>query len=187
MTLRVMELLVRRGWSMETAHLKGEMNTLADTLSRGTAISTEWTLDRESFQWACKRIDTQPEVDLCATSANHQLPAFVAPCQMAGAVGIDCLAVDWNQWKAVYIFPPLPLISRVLAKLESFEGEAVLVIPDWPLRPWYAKLRGLCPKFTQFVEPILTQRAGGRLFSAPRCWTENLVAWTFSGWHMDNK
>ena len=172
---------------MEATHLKGEMNTLADTLSRGTAISTEWTLDRESFQWACKRLTTYPEVDLCATTANRQLQAFVAPCQMAGAVGIDCLAVDWNQWKGVYIFPPLPLVSRVLAKLESFEGEAVLVIPDWPLRPWYARLRELCPVFSPFVDPILTQRAGGRLFSAPRCWTENLVAWTFSNWPTDNE
>ena len=41
MTLRVKELLMSRGWSMETAHVKGEMNSLADTLSRGQAISTE--------------------------------------------------------------------------------------------------------------------------------------------------
>ena len=138
---------------MDTAHVKGEMNSLADTLSRGFAISTEWKLDRRSFQWACRRVSSLPEVDLCATTENYQLPVFIAPRQMAGAAGIDCLAVDWNQWKTVYIFPPLPLVSRVLDKLKSFEGEAVLVIPDWPLRPWYARLRELGTEFSQFRIP----------------------------------
>ena len=107
---------------MDTAHVRGEMNSLADTLSRSQPISTEWALDRRSFLWACKRVSNFPEVDMCATIFNHQLPAFVAPCEMAGAAGVNCLAVDWNQLKTVYIFPPLPLVSRVLAKLESFES-----------------------------------------------------------------
>ena len=47
MTLRVKELLISRGWTMDVAHMKGEMNSLADTLSRSSAISTEWKLDRE--------------------------------------------------------------------------------------------------------------------------------------------
>ena len=125
MTLRVRQLLVSRGWSVEVSHVKGNMNVLADALSRRVPISTEWSLDRESFLWACARTSSPPLVDLCATSENHQLPTFVAPCQMAEATDIDCPLVNWNQWKTVYVFPPLPLVSQVLKKLELFEGEEV--------------------------------------------------------------
>ena len=99
---------MKRGWFLRAVYLRGVLNTRADTLSRSGPIQTEWELDQASFHWLSQLTSIPLQVDLCATTANVKLSAFVAPAPMRGAVGVDCLLVDWNQWNVVYIFPLYP-------------------------------------------------------------------------------
>ena len=141
----IAELIWKRAilkrWTIRVAHIKGSYNVLADMLSRDTPLSTEWSLHRRDFQ---KILDLNQdlEVDLFATSLNAQLQEFVSPCPDQGAVTVDALTIDWGQWDHLYLFPPVPLIPKVLAKLEqtAFKS-AILITPDTPGRPWFMALQ----------------------------------------------
>ena len=158
MTPRVKELLTNKMDERDSSSQRG------DEYAGRHPVQDKYNLDRvrsgkEVLTAGIQKGNQLARRGICAKTANHQPQAFIAPCQMAEAIGINCLVA-----------------RGVLAKLESFEGEAVLAIPDWSLRPWYAKLRELSPKFSPLVEPILTQRIGDRLFSTQHGRTENFAA-----------
>ena len=76
------------------------MNVLADALFKAVSISSEGSLIGESFIWACVRISYPPRRDFHVTSETHQLSTLAAPLR-EGVDIVDCLAVDWIQWKSV--------------------------------------------------------------------------------------
>ena len=128
-TLIVVTLIEERGWFLTPCYLKGVLNVWADRLSRFTATATEWGLDDLSFQWILTQPGVPwPEVDLFAMPWNRKLPVFVSPVETQGSWDTDALS---NHWETVHLFPPLSMISRVLAKLTSFHGRAIVIAP------WY--------------------------------------------------
>ena len=126
-------------------HLKGVLNVLADKASRDAPVSTEWSLDDDSFQVLCDLLGT-PQVDLMATSENSKLFEYVSPCPDEMACGIDALSLDWNRWDSIYLFPPFQLLPEVVLRLTSFEGSGFLVAPLWPSALWFPSLAARCPR-----------------------------------------
>ena len=122
-------------WILKVAHIKGSFNVLADQLSRNKPLSTEWSITPQDFQ-RILRLNPFLEVDLFATHLNNKLEVFVSPCPDERAVAVDALSISWERWDHLYLYPPTPLISRVLAKLTntSFKS-AILITPELPLRP----------------------------------------------------
>lgn len=60
-------------------HIPGATNVLADALSRPFKPSaTVWMLNKDVFRWLCQVLGS-PNVDLFATSFNHQLQIYVSP------------------------------------------------------------------------------------------------------------
>ena len=55
------------------------------------------------------------------------------------AVAVDALSCKWED-NDIYAFPPSPLISKVLIKLESFTGEMTLIAPLAPHSAWFTLL-----------------------------------------------
>ena len=54
-------------------------------------------------------------------------------------VAVDTLSARWED-RDVYAFPPTPLISRILTKLENFAGEMTLIVPRAHHRAWLSRL-----------------------------------------------
>ena len=126
---------------LEVKHIRGSFNVLSDQLSRNTAISTEWALPDMVFRKDILQKFPNLEWDLFATSLNHKLPKFVAPCPDQGASAVDALTLNWSALRGIYMFPPTPLVSKVVEKwLASRPQCAVLVTGYWPARPWFARL-----------------------------------------------
>ena len=76
-----------------------------------------------------------------ATSLNRKLPRFVSPCPDTGAMAIDALTLDWFHMEGLYMFPPTPLVSKVVEKwLASKPKTTILVTGYWPARPWFPRL-----------------------------------------------
>ena len=76
-----------------------------------------------------------PEVDMFATLSNSHLPRFMSPVPEPRALAVDALSQDW-QGRSVYMFPPFPLLSKVVQKLRSTQvAEVILVAPWWPFQP----------------------------------------------------
>ena len=139
------ELIWRRAaslqWTLYVSHIKGCYNVLADQLSRTETVATEWSLPRKSFKEILKQ-NPNLQVDLFASSLNHQLKTFISPCPDKKAVAVDALSTPWDQWDHLYLYPPTNLILKALPKLTSSPFKtAVLVTPDTPTRPWYMSLR----------------------------------------------
>ena len=55
------------------SNIPGKENILADAESRKTRRETEWTLDRQIFQKAMRKIQFVPQIDLFASRLNYQL------------------------------------------------------------------------------------------------------------------
>ncbi|CAJ0929554.1 unnamed protein product [Ranitomeya imitator] len=113
------------------------------------------------------------DVDLMASWFNAKVPQFVARSQDPRAIGADVLVLPWSQFHLPYLFPPLPLLPRVIRKIRA-EGvpDAVPYVPlgqgSSPTVPYFPpevvfsfhlnediKLPSLCPAPTHHVEKAL--------------------------------
>jgi hypothetical protein len=114
--------------------IPGNLNVLADALSRTRPLPGEWKLDPSVFKQICARWGT-PEVDLFATQFNHQLPVFVSP--LPSAALHDGLSLPWR-WEFLYAFPPYKLLLRLLQRIQRHQQKKfILIFPWWPHRLWF--------------------------------------------------
>ena len=125
-------------------HIPGCLNMIADHLSRpNQPISTEWSLHPEIVKRIFRLWGT-PEVDMFATVSNSHLPRFMSPIPEPRALAVDALSQDW-QGRSMYMFPPFPLLNKVIQKLRSTQAaEVVLIAPWWPSQSWIPHLLRLC-------------------------------------------
>ena len=166
-------------WHLSVSHLRGVRNVTADLLSRDSPQETEWSLDHQSFQEIMSVVPNL-EVDLFATAFNHKLPQYVAPNLDPQAVAVDSLNLDWNQWRKIYLFPPFNIIMKVLDKLRSYKGTAVLLAPLWPNINWFPLLLEMGPKQLKLTNPCLSQRVQNKTIYANFSLTTHLRIWIFS-------
>ena len=121
-------------------HIPGCLNVIADHLSRlNQPIPTEWSLHPEIVS-RIFRVWGTPEVDMFATLSNSHLPRFMSPVPEPRALAVDARSQDW-QGRSMYMFPPFPLLNKVLHKLRSTQAaEVILVAPWWPSQSWFPHL-----------------------------------------------
>ena len=179
------ELIWRRAaslqWTLSIAHIQGSYNVIADQLSRGVELTTEWSLTTKDFKRILK-INPLLQVDLFATSLNNQLQTFVSPCPDKRAAAVDALSTSWDKWEHLYLFPPTNLVPKALAKLASSRFKsAVLVTTETPTRPWYMALI-LRKVPSVLLEVHLQQIVIDRLVVKPS--VSKLRVWQLSRQHM---
>ncbi|CAJ0964903.1 unnamed protein product [Ranitomeya imitator] len=124
---------------ISAVHIPGVDNWEADFLSRQGLDSGEWSLHPEIFHQICCRWGT-PDADLMASRLNSKVPDFIARSHGPAAIGADALLLPWHHFLLPYIFPPLPLLPRVIRKIRAEGVPVILIAPDWPRRAWYAEL-----------------------------------------------
>ncbi|KAE8602875.1 hypothetical protein XENTR_v10014161 [Xenopus tropicalis] len=155
-------------------HIPGDKNYQADALSRTLFQRGEWELKTSIFQWITS-LWGLPHIDLMASEKNYKIKHFFSRVPSARAVGIDAFSQNWrNLW--AYIFPPFPIIFKVLRKILVSHMDVIAIIPDWPRRPWYPLLRRLCicqPLRLPLMEDLLMQGP----FLHPNLSSLNLAAW----------
>jgi hypothetical protein len=80
-----------RNISLETVHLAGELNTIADCESRAEADASDWRLDVNTFRLVSTifKMDT----DLFATSWNSQLSKFISWGPQPGAIAANAFSI----------------------------------------------------------------------------------------------
>ena len=142
-------------------HIPGCLNVIADHLSRpNQPIPTEWSLHPEIVS-RIFRVWGTPEVDMFVTLSNSHLPRFMSPVPEPRALAVDALSQDW-QGRSMYMFPPFPLLNRVMQKLRSTQAaEVILVAPWWPSQSWFPHLLRLCvehPLVLPYRQDLLSQQ-----------------------------
>ena len=110
-------------------HIAGIRNNAADYLSRHSHLH-EYSLSPIAFGEITALIPFKVDLDLFATSKNNKLPKFVSLFEDPKASNIDAFSFAWPS--NVYVFPPIPLIHRVMSKLIRDEVNFCLFItPAW--------------------------------------------------------
>ena len=126
----------RREQTISALYIRGSENVVADQLSRVLPVESEWQVPLGTFQ-ALMALSGPLQVDLFASPVNHKLEKFAAPFPHPRASWVDAFTLEWNNFQAIYLFPPPNAMLRVVAKLRSFKGRALLVTPFRPTAPWY--------------------------------------------------
>ena len=169
----------KRGLRFLPVYIPSEENILADAASRFLDIP-DWHLRPEVFQAIVKRWGL-PVIDLFATSASRQLPRFFSWNVDDRPEAIDALCQRWD-FSLAYLFPPIPLIKKVIKKLETSRGTFILISPLWTARTWLASLLALdveevrrLPFSSSLVKDLKTG------LPPPILRNLHLVAWKISG------
>ena len=175
LSFRIFRLAEGRGLHVRAFHLAGVENVWADALSRRSTASLEWALRQEVFDGLSVRFG-RPDVDLFASRSNHRLPLFLSRAEVTAAGGPDALAVGWEQWAYIYLFPPptTSLMLAVVRRLEEFRGKVLLIAPWWETQPWFVPLRAWCPAPVPLVGAVLEGVTESALMDSLR-----LHAWSF--------
>ena len=85
-----------------------------------------------------------------ATVHNTHLSQFMSPIPEPLALEVDALFHDWQR-SSMYMFPPFPLLNKVIQKLCAIqEAEVILIAPWWPTQPWFPHLLRLCVDHSLF-------------------------------------
>ena len=172
---------LQRRIHLSASHIPGEDNLLADFLSRGKFLPSEWMLDSSVFLRICRTLSPPPEIDLFASMLNFRLPKYCSRSQDAQAWRIDAMSFPWSGLR-LFAFPPFSMLPRVLEKVALDGADLALVAPYWPKRPWFPKLLSLLsglPRALPCQADLLTQPLSHLVH--PQIETLHLSLWPLSG------
>ena len=181
LALMLWEWCIRRRVHLSATHIPGEENLLADFLSRGKFLPSEWKLETSVFRRICQVLPYPPEIDLFASLLNFQLPKYCARNRDPQAWKIDAFSIQWSGL-CLYAFPPFSLLPKVLEKVAQEEAEVAMIAPFWPQRPWFPRLLSLLadlPRALPRRKDLLGQPLS--LQAHPRLDSLHLTLWLLSG------
>ena len=133
------EEVVSRDIVLLTPHwIPTKSNVLADFLSRHDMDNWELCLDRNIFTSVVEHFSVYPSLDAFASHWSAQLPRYMSWYRDSQAVAQDALLNPWDQ--ITYLFPPVPLLPRVIRKVREEKIRALLICPYWPTALWWGLL-----------------------------------------------
>jgi hypothetical protein len=127
---------------------------------------SDYSLKEEYFRRGVEYLGVAPTLDVFAAKHNSKCARFLAlPGQRAeGAVALDALRYSW-EGEVAYAFPPVQLVPRVIQKLFQERGEAVVVVPEWPSRPWWNLLQQFTTKWVRLGAATMVLERGPTMAS----------------------
>jgi hypothetical protein len=137
---RIILFLHQRQLSILPAFIPSEENVQADTASRFQLVP-DWHLDPHVFHQILS-LWGPPEIDLFASRQSSQTTRFMSWRAADFPEAINALSMRWD-FMLAFLFPPIPLLKRVVRKLELSKGIFLLVTPYWEAQTWFASLQAL--------------------------------------------
>ena len=131
---RIISLVRRYDITLDAHHIAGELNELADQLSR-TVERNRYTLHPSALR-SCK---LHFDFDLYGSSLSSLAPAYSTVLAYRARSLRDCpplpaLSVAAPPWPRI-----LPLLSEAAAG-HANHARVLLVVPYWPAQPWWPLL-----------------------------------------------
>ncbi|XP_041453598.1 uncharacterized protein LOC121406794 [Lytechinus variegatus] len=153
LTLEILAWCQNNHITLKACHIPGKENYIADFLSRGSYLPSEWQLNLTIVERIFSQGD-QPQIDLFASALNKQLPTYCTKHQDPLAFATDSLTIPWKGILG-YAFPPFPIIPQVLEKVRKEEAYVLLIAPWWPRRPWFTTLTDLLVGTPKRLPPLV--------------------------------
>jgi hypothetical protein len=147
-------------------NILGIDNGVTDVLNRINKVNN-YSLRMEYFRGRVGYLGVTPTLDVFAAKHNSKCAHLLAlPGQGAeGAVALDALRYSW-EGEVAYAFPPVQLVPRVIQKLFLERGEAVLVVSEWPSRPWWNLLQQFTTRWVRLGEATKVLERGPTMASS---------------------
>jgi hypothetical protein len=119
------------------AFISSEENLQADAASRFQLVP-DWHLNTRVFR-QFSSLWGPPQIDLFASLQSTQTTRFMS---WRAVDSPEAINVRWD-FALAYLFPPIPLLKRVVRKLELSRGTFLLVTPYWEAQIWFVSLQVL--------------------------------------------
>jgi hypothetical protein len=123
-------------------HVRGVDNGKADRLSR-ISPGGDYALKAEVLQRLLLTWEVQIGADLFAASWSAKHPHYFSTASDRNSLGRNAFLVRWNQFSLPLLHPPLPLMPKVLRRLQQEKMTAILIAPLWQRQPWSALLQSM--------------------------------------------
>jgi hypothetical protein len=137
---KILLLLHSRHLQILPVFIPTEENLQADAASRFQLVP-DWHLDPSVVLQMVSRWGT-PQIDLFASRQSAQFRRFMSWRAADQPEAVDALSMAWD-FELAFLFPPIPLLKRVVRKLEVSRGMFLLVTPFWEAQTWFASLQAL--------------------------------------------
>ena len=142
LALELWNFCIQRNIMIQAIHIPGVENTEADKLSRMPFNDHSYYLSQNTFDNIQRLVPFQLSIDCFASRLNYKLPTFISFLSDPLSSMTNAFSLKWSD--NVYLFPPLPLINKVICKFISDSVKRGLIItPYWPSRPWFSSLLNL--------------------------------------------
>ena len=139
LALDLWQFCINRNINIKALHIAGELNSRADKLSRLKVTDHDYFLSVSMFTSLSKAISFPLKVDLFADRLNFKISNFISWHNDPYSSLVNAFSFKWLE--NVYLFPPLPLIDKVLIKFEQDKVlNGLIICPYWPSKPWFSKL-----------------------------------------------
>jgi ribonuclease HI len=123
-------------------HVPGVENSTADRISR-ISPGGDYALRPETMQKIEMTWGVRIGADLFASGWNAKHPLYFSPQRDRNARGRNAFAARWAQFTLPLLHPPIPLLPRVLRRLQLERMQAIVILPLWTRQPWGALLRSM--------------------------------------------
>ena len=128
------EFCIERNISVKAMYLPGVSNEKADELSRRSRSEHSYFLSFNSFLSLCDSLFFPLVIDCFASRLNCKLSKYISRFRDPYSSFVNAFSLPWSD--NVYLFPPIPLIARVLTKfLYDNVCHGVIICPYWPSQP----------------------------------------------------
>ena len=160
--LEIWDFCISRKITIVSSHLSGISNSRADKLSRIQHSDHSYYLTQECFEEIKDSISFPLKIDCFASRNNYKIKNFMSRYRDPLSSWVDAFATKWTDY--VYLFPPYPIINRVISKFKSDNtGHGLLICPFWPSQSWFPTLLDL------LIAPL-------SFFPQIRSWTKIIVS-----------
>ena len=129
------EALARNILILTPHWLSSKDNIEADFLSRNKLNQWEFYIRPSLFEYILRELQVYPTLDAFASRSTTQLERYMSWFPDSQAVAQDALLHQWDE--ITYLFPPVPLMLKVLRLVREQGISAVLVCPQWPTALWW--------------------------------------------------
>ena len=173
MSLALWEYCISHNIRLKAVYFRGTDNSRADTLSRFFLDNHDYYLSAAAFSSLLSHLDVSLDIDLFASRLHHRLPRYSSLLPDYDAEFIDAFSLPWSG--NLYLFPPIVIIDRVLAKFINDNClYGILIAPFRPSSPYFSTILDLC------ISPPIILPFSAVVSEKRHCKISQMMAWTIS-------
>ena len=137
--IHLWKFCIKRDISISAVYVPGSQNSKADRLSRLENRDHSYSLSEDYFELISNFISFPLKVDCFASRLNFKIEKYFSRYYDPYSSWVDAFSVLWSDH--VYLFPPVPIIHRVISKFKTDKtGHGLLICPYWPSQFWFPSL-----------------------------------------------